>query len=63
MSLVNVQVYYLLEELVECLVTVGDYEGPLVWEVVVDVVYYLHCNVSLSCACQFTVKILDWKTY
>ena len=49
MPLVNVQVDDFLEVLVKSLVTVCDYQSPLVREIVVNIVDHLHCYVRFSC--------------
>ena len=48
MPLVHVQSHDLLEELVQSLVGVGDDEGPLLGEAVVDVGDDLHGHVGLA---------------
>ena len=47
MSLINIQVNNLLEELIESLVAMGNDKSTLIREVVVDVVDYLHGHVRL----------------
>ena len=49
MSLIYIEVDDLLEELIESLVAMGYNKGPLLGEIVVDVVNYLNCNICFTC--------------
>lgn len=48
MSLINVQLYDLLKQLIECLVAVRDNQCALLGPVVVDVVDDLHGHIRLA---------------
>lgn len=49
MSFIDVQLRYLLEQLIERLVTMGHHQGPLRRKVVVQVRYYLDSHISFAC--------------
>lgn len=46
---VDVQFGYFLENVIQCVVRVGDQQSFLVWEVFIEQVDDLHCHVCFAC--------------